>query len=53
MYFHPEQIVDEYFQRKQKQTEPKSKRKPTRRDLKNLSHLLRQRKKRRSSTCYT
>jgi hypothetical protein len=38
--FPPGTDIDEYFQRKQKQTETKVKRKPTRRDLKNLSHLL-------------
>jgi hypothetical protein len=38
--FPPGTNVDEYFERKQKQTENKSKRKPSRRDLKNLSHLL-------------
>jgi hypothetical protein len=38
--FPPGTNIDEYFQRKQKQDESKSKRKPNRRDLKNLSHLL-------------
>lgn len=40
--FPPGTNADEYFQRKQKQKqdELKSKRKPTRRELKNLSHLL-------------
>ncbi|CAF1087201.1 unnamed protein product [Adineta steineri] len=38
--FPPGTNIDEYFERKQKRTEPKSKRKPTRRDLKNLSKLL-------------
>jgi len=40
--FPPGTNVDEYFQRKQKQDESKlkSKRKPNRRDVKNLSHLL-------------
>ncbi|CAF1624706.1 unnamed protein product [Adineta ricciae] len=38
--FPPGTNVEEYFERKQKQTESKPKRKPTRRDLKNLSHLL-------------
>ena len=40
--FPPGTNVDEYFERKQKQTESKSKpkHKSTRRDLKNLSHLL-------------
>jgi hypothetical protein len=38
--FPPGTDVDEYFQRKQKQTEAKPTRKPNRRDLKNLSHLL-------------
>lgn len=38
--FPPGTNVDEYFQRKQKQDQMKSKRKPNRRDLKNLSHLL-------------
>ena len=41
--FPPGTDVDQYFQRKQhiqKKLEQKSKRKPSRRDLKNLSHLL-------------
>ncbi|UJR21837.1 hypothetical protein I4U23_024911 [Adineta vaga] len=38
--FPPGTNIDEYFERKQNQTEPKSKRKANRRDLKNLSHLL-------------
>jgi hypothetical protein len=38
--FPPGTNVNEYFQRKQKQDELKSKHKPSRRDLKNLSHLL-------------
>jgi hypothetical protein len=38
--FPPGTNIDKYFERKQNQTESKAKRKPNRRDLKNLSHLL-------------
>ncbi|CAF4717796.1 unnamed protein product, partial [Rotaria magnacalcarata] len=38
--FPPGTNVDQYFRKKKKQNEANSKRKPTRRDLKNLSRLL-------------
>lgn len=38
--FPPGTDVDEYFERKQKLAQPKATRKPNRRDLKNLAHLL-------------